>query len=181
MSVDNNSFESESPKMSEESHTPSYSDVKVQPPAELASLLQRFFGSMIDGFVTAAVLLPVAIKLDLLHHPETVQTQAIVFLLSFLAIVIINGYLLYTKGQSVGKMVVGTQIIGLDGRLLSLERIVFLRYMPLQIVAQIPVIGQVIAIIDALMIFNEDRRCLHDLIAGTVVVAYDPEREHLNR
>lgn len=34
----------------------------------------------------------------------------------------------------------------------------------------IPAIGQLFAVIDTLCIFWEDRRCIHDLIAGTKVV-----------
>ncbi len=171
-SSNNNSYEPPNlfnePELSKKEELPVHSH-------ELASLYQRFFGSMIDGFITMTILLPIMLKMGLFENAESVQTQIIVFLLGFLSIIIIHGYFLYTRGQSIGKMLVGTQIVGLNGRLLSLERIIFLRYMPLQIVAQIPVIGQIIAIFDAIMIFNPDRRCLHDHIASTVVVQFKAE------
>jgi len=35
----------------------------------------------------------------------------------------------------------------------------------------IPAIGGIIQIVNILFIFRDDRKCIHDLIAGTVVVS----------
>ena len=45
-----------------------------------------------------------------------------------------------------------------------------MRYFPLAVIAQIPFAGGIFSLIDCLFIFREDRRCIHDLIAGTKVV-----------
>jgi uncharacterized RDD family membrane protein YckC len=34
----------------------------------------------------------------------------------------------------------------------------------------IPVVGRLINLVDPLLIFGKERRCLHDLIADTIVV-----------
>ena len=46
-----------------------------------------------------------------------------------------------------------------------------LRYVLVMLVQAIPMIGQLLGLIDALFIFRGDRRCVHDLIAGTKVVS----------
>ncbi|MEA2700447.1 MAG: hypothetical protein QOI66_4718, partial [Myxococcales bacterium] len=39
------------------------------------------------------------------------------------------------------------------------------------IISAIPYLGGLYALVDALFIFRDDRRCIHDLIAGTRVIA----------
>ncbi|MBN2802665.1 MAG: RDD family protein [Deltaproteobacteria bacterium] len=148
--------------------------------AELASLTQRLVGAMIDNFIFSTLLIPFMIKMDLFRSIQTIHTQVIIFLFWFLYIVLINGYFLYTRGQTIGKIAAGTQIADLNGKILTLEGVIFLRYLPLQLISQIPIIGQGIAIFDIVMIFNPDRRCLHDHIAKTVVVTYLKERNRDN-
>lgn len=38
------------------------------------------------------------------------------------------------------------------------------------LIGAIPCIGSIYALVDIVFIFREDRRCLHDLLASTVVV-----------
>ena len=90
--------------------------------------------------------------------------------IGLVAFLILHGYLLYTRGQTIGKVVVKTKIVDLDGNLPNFGNIFVLRYLILVLVAQIPVIGNIIAIVNALFIFGRERRCLHDYIAGTRVV-----------
>jgi hypothetical protein len=42
------------------------------------------------------------------------------------------------------------------------------------VVAMIPVVGGLISLVDIVLIFRRDRRCLHDHIAGTRVLAVTP-------
>ena len=49
-----------------------------------------------------------------------------------------------------------------------------LRYLPTAVVTQIPLIGSILGITDILFIFGQERRCVHDLIAGTKVIDYRP-------
>ena len=48
--------------------------------------------------------------------------------------------------------------------------IIFKRMLPVSIASAIPIIGSFLVLIDTLMIFRSDRRCLHDLIAHTQVL-----------
>lgn len=82
----------------------------------------------------------------------------------------INGYLLAKHGQSVGKRICGIRIVRLDGSAPTLWEAFVKRYLSLLLLGQIPLAGNMISLVDALFIFRADRRCLHDLLAGTLVV-----------
>lgn len=84
---------------------------------------------------------------------------------------ILNGYLLATRGQSIGKIAAGTKIVDAEtGELVPLVPLVLKRWVSIQILTLIPVVGNFVAIADSVMIFRENRRCLHDDFAGTKVI-----------
>jgi len=94
-----------------------------------------------------------------------------------LLLVLVQGYLLVRRGQTIGKMMCGIRIVGLDAsRSVSPGRLLFLRpLMGLALLARSnpPFVAQLMLLLlvaDALMIFSADRRCLHDHLAGTRVV-----------
>jgi uncharacterized RDD family membrane protein YckC len=90
---------------------------------------------------------------------------------SLVGFLVLNGYLLHKHGQTIGKRLLGIRIVSAsDGQLVALGRLFGLRYVPVQLVGLLPFIGNFLWFVDALFIFREDRRCLHDLIAGTKVV-----------
>ena len=83
---------------------------------------------------------------------------------------LINYSLLDKRGQTVGKYLLGVAIVGLNGERKSAEHLLLRRYIPVSVATQLPVIGGLLATIDALFIFGKSRRCVHDRIAGTQVV-----------
>lgn len=62
------------------------------------------------------------------------------------------------------------KIIRTDGSRAGLTRIFFLRMFVPGLIGGIPVVGMIFSIVDPLFIFQESRRCVHDLIADTVVI-----------
>jgi uncharacterized RDD family membrane protein YckC len=82
----------------------------------------------------------------------------------------INGYLLARQGQSVGKRLCGLRILRQDGGLPTLWESFGKRYLLILLLGQVPIAGNLVSLVDALFIFRGDRRCLHDLLAGTQVV-----------
>lgn len=96
-----------------------------------------------------------------------VEVHPIVGLLVFFAV---NGYWLHTRGQSVGKRLLGIRIVRSSGERATLSRIIFARYLPTQAVGMFPIIGMLYPLIDILFIFRDSRQCLHDTIADTIVV-----------
>ena len=70
------------------------------------------------------------------------------------------------NGQSIAKKLLAIKVVRADGSPVTLGRIFWLRNFVNGLISIIPLYG----LIDALFIFNESRQCLHDKIAGTVVV-----------
>ena len=83
--------------------------------------------------------------------------------------VAVHGWLLVTRGQTVGKMLMKIRIVRSDGAKVSPGRL-GLRYGIGWLVSVVPALGQAWGLVDALLIFRASRRCLHDLIADTIVV-----------
>ena len=76
-------------------------------------------------------------------------------------------YLVATTGQSLAKRWFGIKIVRLDGSLPGFVNGVLLRSWVLH---ALNAVCNFVGLIDALMIFGEQSRCLHDLIAGTKVI-----------
>lgn len=88
--------------------------------------------------------------------------------------VALNGHLLNSYGQTIGKRIVGTKIVTLDGHVPPLYKSLVQRYFAFEMVGFVPIIGAAIQIADKLAIFRNDRRCFHDHLAGTIVVNAEP-------
>ena len=87
---------------------------------------------------------------------------------------VINGYLLVMRGQTVGKLMLGIRIVdSATGGKVSAAKVLGLRYIVFYGLQIIPVLGmrELVSFFDAVFIFRDDRRCLHDLLAGTKVVS----------
>jgi uncharacterized RDD family membrane protein YckC len=113
---------------------------------------------LIWGFVTRAADVP---KWLLFAAPG----------LGFLSFVAVHGYLLRASGQTVGKKLTGIRIVGPNGEVPALANVIFLRYFPVWLVSLFPsFVGSFLVLIDVLFMFRSDRRCMHDLFAGTRVV-----------
>lgn len=105
-------------------------------------------------------------KMRELSSVETLLLQ----LGSFALWVALHGRWLASSAQSIGKRLLGLQIVNAsDGKPTSFARIVLLRTLPMYLLA-VPVVGNPIALLGVLLIFRRGRRCLHDHIAGTRVV-----------
>jgi uncharacterized RDD family membrane protein YckC len=82
----------------------------------------------------------------------------------------VTAWLVHRNGQTIGKKLVGIKVVRSDGSRATLGRIFWLRNVPLMVVGFIPFVGQIVSLVDALLIFRASRQCLHDQIAGTIVI-----------
>ncbi len=89
--------------------------------------------------------------------------------IGYLVYICFNAYFLWTA-QTVGKKLMGVRIARLDGRKASFGAIIFIRMLAFFILTLIPFVGWAIGVINYCFIFRSDRRMLHDLLAGTVVL-----------
>jgi uncharacterized RDD family membrane protein YckC len=105
--------------------------------------------------------------------------RSIIVIAAVLVLVVpplIHGRYLKANGQTIGKMVLGIRAADLDGNVPSFARLVFVRLLPVTVACLVPPVGWALAVIDALFILRRDRRCLHDLLAGTQVVVISHEQ-----
>jgi uncharacterized RDD family membrane protein YckC len=141
----------------------------------LATRSQRLTGAIIDGLIAMVFTMPLffvtgAWKTLFAGEDLPIATTAMFALYGVVLFLAIHGYLLHTRGQTVGKLVVKTRIVGLDGKILPLPRLYVLRYLSVGVLGYIPIAGPLINFVGILIIYRQDRRCLHDHIAGTRVV-----------
>jgi uncharacterized RDD family membrane protein YckC len=142
---------------------------------ELAGRWTRFVASFVDGIIGLCYGIPILYMLGYFEYavarqqPPFLLTFAMA-VLGFIGFLLVHGYLLKTNGQTVGKKLTGIRIVDLDGNLPDFAKVILLRYLPMSLVAMIPVLGRWLTLIDVLFIFRQDRRCLHDLLAATKVV-----------
>lgn len=142
--------------------------------APLASRMSRFGASLLDGLVLLVVIVPVQYALGVYDNfPNAQQVGFVDQLLGTLAGVVayaVINWRFLAKGQTLGKKAVGIRIVHTDGSPVSPAEVVLKRYIPYAALALIPVVGMILSLINALMIFGSSHRCGHDLIAGTKVV-----------
>jgi uncharacterized RDD family membrane protein YckC len=85
-------------------------------------------------------------------------------------IFVYTAVLVYRYGQTIGKRAMGIRVVRTDGSRVGFGRFIFLRWLPVTILSMIPLLGYVISLLDVLLIFRENRLCVHDNIADTKVV-----------
>ena len=123
----------------------------------LASRGARLGAAVIDGIAVAVLLAPVHWLLGDSHELLAGALAAIV------ACAVQIWF--FRDGQSLGKRFMQLRIVEYDsGRTASALRIVALRILPFTL------LGPLLLLIDVLLIFGSECRCLHDLLAGTKVV-----------
>lgn len=138
----------------------------------LASRMKRLFARLLDvlfGLISA--LVPGFILTFISggsFDPEPFLLGAVVGIISF---VIYQWYLLATTAQTIGKKYLKIKIVNKDGEQAGFFVNVVLREWVMALIGIFPAIGGIIQIVDILFIFRDDRKCIHDLIAGTVVIS----------
>jgi len=148
----------------------------------LATRTLRLAGAIVDSVASAVFVVPI------LHWTADISGELpygkLAAIGGFALFTAMQGYLLATRGQTIGKWLVGTRIVRADNdEVPTLARTLGLRYgalalgLPSALLVLvvngngIPYVLVVVGLIDIARIFRRDRRCLHDLIAGTKVVA----------
>lgn len=143
-------------------------------PGELASRGKRFLAVVIDTLIAFGVLglfaafTPFNVWAN--KDPSLWKLQVGDALIGFVLFLALQGYLLFSRGQTIGKVVFKIRIARPDGSAASIGRILGLRYGLPWVVSVIPAVGAIYGLLDALFIFRASRRCLHDQIADTVVL-----------
>lgn len=164
------------------------------PAGEPARRLTRLLASIVDTIIMSIGVLPFSYLLSygffdpVISNPElaaelnpwnpfATPEQAFKTVVSFVigvgVFLAINGYWLHHDGQSVAKKMFGIRIVRKDGSKASLGRLIGARILPIWVISLVPIVGGLVGLLDALLIFRQSRYCLHDDIADTTVVTVE--------
>jgi uncharacterized RDD family membrane protein YckC len=79
------------------------------------------------------------------------------------------------RGQTIGKGVMQLRIVRKDGASADRQLIILKRLLPIQLIALVPYLGGLFALVDSLCIFRAQHNTLHDDIAATKVIDLRPQ------
>ncbi|CAD5110035.1 RDD family protein [Zestomonas carbonaria] len=142
----------------------------------LASRGSRLGAVMIDSLILSLITVPllyfVGFYDGVLEGKEPgFAEQMLGLVLGVGAFLLVNGHLLKQYGQTVGKRLLKIAIVDQDGNIPPLLPMYLKRYLIWTLAVYIPFVGLLLLLVNYLFIFRGDRRCLHDLVAGTRVVS----------
>jgi uncharacterized RDD family membrane protein YckC len=141
---------------------------------ELAGRGARLLAQIVDGLAGCVVALPGAALLIMGgggKNSMLALTGMGLLGVGVLALLIVQIYLLTTRGQTVGKKLLNVKIVvEADDTNPGFVKAFLLRVLVNAIIGAIPLVGFLYTIVDICFIFRGDRRCIHDLLAGTKVV-----------
>ena len=163
------------------------------PPLRLAERGTRLLAASIDELILLALSLPMIFgalpglsamaeggadlqELDvsqvvnaMLRGPGTLITAV-----ALIAWCVITAWLVARNGQTIGKRMLGIKVVRTNGSTASLARILLLRNVVNGLPMLLPTLGLLYQLVDPLFIFQPSRKCLHDLIADTIVIQCEP-------
>ena len=154
----------EDSKISDEENPLTIDDVDEFIPA---SRSKRLIAKIIDFVLLfIAILIPALTVQIILGGGEPVLAA----LIGAIVFAIYQYYLLSTISQTLGKKYMNIIIVKKDRSYGGFVTNVVLREWIIGIIGLFPLIGWLVKIVDMLFIFRNDRRCIHDMIANTMVI-----------
>jgi uncharacterized RDD family membrane protein YckC len=151
----------------------SNTDMQSKEQTILASRDTRLLGALVDGLIFILFLQPLlhSFVKSIYFQDISIFQRIILPSASILTFITINAYLIHKNGQTIAKRALGIKIVDYrSNTIANVFKIFFLRYGSLVLLSLVPVIGKFLGLINPLCIFGKEKRCLHDLIAGTKVV-----------
>lgn len=161
--------------------------------APIASIGKRLLGAVIDNMLTLLAMFPTLQHLDIeaLEKSSGTMTdmQAIIMqsvpqnsmsltAALMVGVLILQAFLIITRGQSVGKIFMNTRIVDQTTRVkTSVMNSFLIRTLLINLGYNLPMLGIVVLLADlGMMLFSEQRISLHDRLAKTLVVDARPEQ-----
>ena len=141
----------------------------------LAGRGRRLVATSIDVLLVPGLTIFLAMITDVAENAEDYQSSTWivhVFLLAVLSYLLLNGYLLATRAQTIGKWLMRITVVShKTGERAPLWRLVLIRalFFPLLFLIVVPPVA-LLPLVDHLAIFGKKRRCVHDYVAGTSVL-----------
>ncbi|BFM09407.1 RDD family protein [Halioxenophilus aromaticivorans] len=147
---------------------------------DLASRGNRFIAALFDSLIifpfTVLLMRYTGVFEAMSSGKEPALKSTLILTLASIAIFLaINGWLLFRDGQTLGKKLFRVKIVTLAGSKASVADLAK-RYGFSWAIGYLPVIGVIASLVNVLFIFGKERRCLHDFVAGTKVIAVKKQK-----
>ncbi|MBU8900821.1 RDD family protein [Corallococcus sp. M34] len=130
----------------------------------------RLLASLIDlavcwtpSLVVSSLLLPLVAQTD----SDWAALQARVFWPPMFLVWAVQAWLVHSSGQSLGKRLVGIRLVREDGQSVALWRVILLRNI---LPGVLSAMCGPLWLVDVFFVYSRERRCIHDRLAGTLVV-----------
>jgi uncharacterized RDD family membrane protein YckC len=138
----------------------------------------RFVGSLIDSVIILMVMLPIMFLTGYINMDDAMRGIQPSFyekikmgLIGFVVFIALQGYFLYTYGQTIAKKILGMRIVTMQNEKPDFAKLLTMRYGVVYLINQVPILNLFFTLANALCIFiGNDRRCIHDHFAGTKVI-----------
>jgi len=138
---------------------------------ELAERLDRLWAALIDRGIVVAILAAGAIIMAPNGGAGGFGLAIAFVLVAFGVLFVVQMWMLTARGQTIGKRIIGLRIVKVsDMTNGGFVTNVLLRGLVNMAITAVPVAGSVYFLADPAFIFRDDRRCVHDHIAGTCVI-----------
>jgi uncharacterized RDD family membrane protein YckC len=133
---------------------------------------RRLIAVAIDSLSLTGIFFFIAIVPGLLAGDSEIVRYALigVGLLGLCVYSVVQWRGVARSGQSIGKRVMGLRLVRPDGSPVSVWTVVLLRNGVIMLVSAIPIIGGLFGLVNLAFGLRADGRCLHDHLAGTVVI-----------
>lgn len=165
---------SDNPYTAPQAKVAEFRSIDAQGKASRGSRLAAILLDAVPPLVIALVCLPILFLGGGVTQGESMNVLGIVMIglmvLAMLGYAVYQFILLHRNGQTFGKKMMKIKIVRRDGSRAGLGRIFWLRMFVPGLISNIPLVGAVFALADPLFIFGEEQRCVHDMIADTIVI-----------
>ena len=138
-----------------------------------AAMLDAVFLGIIGGCL-GLFLVMFDVDMNFLAADRLTTQGSLVWVVGVGLYFMVNGLFLYRNGQTLGKKILNIKAVRKDGSYADLSRTYGMRYLAIRAVDFVPGVGVFFGLIDVLFIFGENQRCLHDLLADTIVIKDAP-------
>lgn len=167
-------------------------DIQMMQKTEgLASRWARLGAAIIDGVIQMLIALPILFALgffaiidpswtlgfsifDPLYNANNFVIEVVSglfgFVIGYAVYFLVQSRQLKQTSQTIGKRALDIVITDMNGKPADFNNIMYKRELFYYGIAAIPFIGQWIAVADIVMIFGQEKRCLHDRVADTQVM-----------
>jgi uncharacterized RDD family membrane protein YckC len=140
---------------------------------DLAGISDRIAASILDSIVLFGPIFVLAFGMVLtgLEGPPYEEITGFAYALWFFGVCLYQWFWIATDGTTIGKRQMGIHILRDDGTPVGAWRALVVRQWLMAVPRMmLGGLGSVLMLLDVAMVLGERRKCLHDWLAGTVVV-----------